>query len=124
MLRPAAMDLPRPVAALQSQLVDTWPGAVDGAHPLNVRLAVRGPNAVLLLDQLTVAHTAAAVGEDPQARQTLAAHLALGATLPRFGGIRLLAPRAPLASRHYLDPSTWHRVGGCPNCAIPTGVTR
>ena len=113
-----SLDLPRPVAAAQRALLAGVPGAVDGVHPLDLRLLYATPAGVVI-DQLTQPNTARSVGVDAFARTAVAAHLALGGQLPSFAGVRLLAFRVPRASRHYRTATDWHLLGECAACATP-----
>jgi hypothetical protein len=118
----ASLGLPRPVAAAQRALFAGAPGAVDGVHPLDLRLLHATPAGVVI-DQLTQPNVARSVGVDAFARTAIAAHLALGSQLPSFAGVRLLAFRVPRASRHYRSATDWHPLGACAACATP-GRTR
>lgn len=119
-LRLADLDaLPRTVTTAQRALLSDAPGAADGIHPLDVRL-IRHTAAGVGIDQLTHAHTAAAVGVDDFARRAVTAHLALVTELEAFTGVRLLAPRVPLASRHYGPDGGSHVLGGCDDCSTAT----
>jgi hypothetical protein len=113
-----ARDLPRPAAAAQRALFAGAPGTVDGVHPLDLRL-LHHTRAGVVIDQLTHVDTARAVGVDAFARAAVAAHLALGDQLEAFAGVRLIAPRVPRASAHYLTATTSHPVGGCVACTRP-----
>ena len=117
----AGRDLPRPAAALQRALLAGAPGTVDGVHPLDLRLLHHTAGGVVI-DQLTHADTARAVGVDTFARGAVAAHLALGGQLESFAGVRLIAPRVPRASAHYLTATTAHALGDCAACTGPGAV--
>jgi hypothetical protein len=113
-----SLQLSRPAAAAQRALFAAAPGTVNGVHPLDLRLLHRTPAGVVI-DQLTHPNTARSIGIDTFARTAIAAHLALGAELTGFAGVRLLAFRVPRASRHYLTPAEWHLLGECAACAAP-----
>ncbi|SOC47220.1 hypothetical protein SAMN05660748_0696 [Blastococcus aggregatus] len=113
-----SLGLSRPVAAVQRALLAGVPGAIDGVHPLDLRLLYATPAGVVI-DQLTQPNTARSVGVDGFARAAVAAHLALGGQLPSFAGVRLLAFRVPRASRHYRTATDWHLLGQCAACSSP-----
>jgi hypothetical protein len=100
-------------------------GAIPGAPA--VPLLAWPTSAGLLIDELTVTHTADAVLTDTHTAARVAAWFAIGehlGTLRRLGlggfaGVRVLPPRAPAAAVHHVHVDgehTAHRLGNCPTC--------
>lgn len=100
-------------------------GAIPGAP--SVPMLAWPTDTGLLIDELTVAHTPAAVSTDTHTAGRTAAWFAIGeylGSLDRLGlggfaGVRVLPPRAPAAGAHLLlldgEPAA-HRLGDCPTC--------
>ncbi len=116
-----AADAPSSFAAALQRLAAAVPGAPG------VPMLACPTSAGLVIDELTVAHTPAAVSTDSHTAGRVAAWFAVGehlGSLDRLGlggfaGVRVLPPRAPLAGAHHLlvdGERTAHLLGDCPTC--------
>lgn len=92
----------------------------SGSRALPARLVWRRRDGITLIDDLSAAGKPNLVAYG-SALTRAAAHLALGQHLPQFGGVRICAPRIPLASVHIVSTHEMHQFGGCAVCTGPHG---
>lgn len=114
-------SLSRPAAAVQRHYRGLLPGYSGADHPFDIR-PQHWVGEQYCFDLLTHVDTREKVGEDEFSNAGIAAAFALAADTDGFAGVRLICPRVPLRSRHWLTPATWHELGNCQLCR-PQGRT-